>query len=119
MKVKTKISTETKILFEKVVIHIHGGGFVAMSSESHEMYLRKFVKESKCVVFSIDYPLAPKAKFKQIVDSVFKSYLFIYSFLKNIIKVTNPEIVFVGDSAGGSLIASLTNWIIINDLYKP
>jgi len=70
-----------------VILHIHGGGFVAMSSQSHEGYLWKFVNKISCVLFSIDYPLAPKAKYSEIIDCVFKGYLFIYSFLKNIIQI--------------------------------
>ena len=35
-----------------------------MSSSSHEMYLRKFVKKTNSILFSVDYPLAPAAKYK-------------------------------------------------------
>lgn len=31
-------------------------------------------------------------------------------------KLTDYEIIFIGDSAGGNLIAGLQNWLIINEL---
>lgn len=61
--------------FEKVIIHIHGGGFISMTSSSHLAYLTKFVKESGAVLFTIDYPLAPQNKYPVIIDCIFKAYL--------------------------------------------
>jgi len=43
-----------------MIIHIHGGGFVAMSSGSHQNYTRIWANETGVPVFSIDYRLAPK-----------------------------------------------------------
>jgi acetyl esterase/lipase len=37
----------------------------------------------------------------------------------NVIKIKDFKIIFIGDSAGGTLCTSLTNWIIINNLPKP
>jgi len=40
-------------------MHIHGGGFISMSSSSHQMYTRAWSNDLDCPVFSIDYRLAP------------------------------------------------------------
>lgn len=66
-----------KKIFEKVIIQIHGGGFIGMTSSSHMFYLRKYATEVGAVVFCIDYPLAPRWKYREITDSVFKAYLVI------------------------------------------
>lgn len=42
-----------------VIIHVHGGGFVAMSSGSHQNYTRVWANELGVPIFSIDYRLAP------------------------------------------------------------
>lgn len=42
------------------MIHIHGGGFVAMSSSSHQSYSRRWANELGIPIFSIDYRLAPE-----------------------------------------------------------
>lgn len=64
-----------KPAFKKVIIHIHGGGFISMPSSSHQSYLTKFVRKSEAVLFTIDYPLAPQNKFLAIIDCIFKAYL--------------------------------------------
>ena len=48
--------------FSTVMIHIHGGGFVCMSSSSHQHYLIKWAKKLDVPIFSIDYRLAPEVK---------------------------------------------------------
>ena len=37
------------------------------------------------------------------------------SYLKNVIKVDDPEIIFVGDSAGGTLVTALCSWLVLNN----
>jgi len=50
---------------KSLVIHCHGGGFVAQSSQSHEMYLRRWAKALDCPILSVDYALAPEAPYPQ------------------------------------------------------
>ena len=45
---------------EKVIIHFHGGGFIALKSENHQVFLRKWGKELQVPIFSVDYRHAPK-----------------------------------------------------------
>ncbi len=63
--------------FKRVVMHMHGGGFITMSSSAQQQYLRKFANHGECVLISVDYPLAPLHTFKGIIRSVFTAYLFI------------------------------------------
>jgi len=51
-----------------MIIHIHGGGFVAMSSATHQNYTRKWANELNVPVFSIDYKLAPQDPFPAAVN---------------------------------------------------
>ncbi len=74
---REKVTEKIKSHFKKVIIHIHGGGFICMSSSSHQSYLRKFSKQTGAALFSIDYPLAPAHKFVSIFESVIKGYLYI------------------------------------------
>lgn len=62
---------------KNVIFHIHGGGFICMSSSSHQSYLRKFSKGCDACLFSVDYPLAPLSKYKQTIQIVFKSYVYV------------------------------------------
>ena len=71
------VTVEEMGYFEKVIIHVHGGGFVAMSSASHMTYLAKWASELKIPIFSIDYRLAPTVQYPELVNDVIRSYLWI------------------------------------------
>jgi hormone-sensitive lipase len=51
------------IVYEDVIVHIHGGGFLAMSSFSHQSYTWEWVNKLDIPLFSIDYRLAPEHPF--------------------------------------------------------
>lgn len=74
---ESKFSAQDRLKFKKVIFHVHGGGFISMSSASHEPYLRTFARESKAMIFSVDYPLAPLSKAVQTIEIIKKAYLFI------------------------------------------
>ena len=48
-------------LASTLVIHFHGGGFVAQSSASHESYLRRWAKYLHTPILSVDYTLCQGA----------------------------------------------------------
>ncbi|CAI5454221.1 unnamed protein product [Caenorhabditis angaria] len=89
-----------------LVLHCHGGGYVATSSKSHETYLRQWAKSLNCTVVSVEYSLAPENPFPRPTEEV----LFAYSWIVNnpaAVGWTGEKIVMVGDSAGGNLIMSM------------
>lgn len=57
-----------------LVVHIHGGGFVAQTSKSHEPYLKTWAQELGVPIFSIDYSLAPEAPFPRALEECFFAY---------------------------------------------
>ena len=100
------------------IIHIHGGGFITTTSSLHQRYLNKFTTRTGLPIFAIDYPLAPEYKAEQILNTVFKSFLFIITLVRRF-RGGAPKFVLIGDSAGGNLCLALLNWIVINNLPKP
>uniref|UniRef100_A0A8R1HXG5 Hormone-sensitive lipase n=2 Tax=Caenorhabditis japonica TaxID=281687 RepID=A0A8R1HXG5_CAEJA len=89
-----------------LILHCHGGGYVATSSKSHETYLRQWAKALNCPVVSVEYSLAPENPFPRPTEEV----LFAYSWIINnpaAVGWTGEKIVMVGDSAGGNLIMSV------------
>ena len=66
---------------ESIIIHIHGGGFISMSSRSHQTYTRTWAKIMKIPIFSIDYRLAPQFTYPAAVDDCCQAYNWI---LKNV-----------------------------------
>jgi hormone-sensitive lipase len=60
------------------VIHVHGGGFVAMSSRAHQNYLRKWAKMlPNSVIMSLDYRLAPAFTHPAALDDVWQGYYWV------------------------------------------
>lgn len=89
-----------------LILHCHGGGYVATSSKSHETYLRQWAKALNCTVVSVEYSLAPENPFPRPTEEV----LFAYSWIINnpaAVGWTGERIVMAGDSAGGNLIMSV------------
>ncbi|SPP73305.1 hormone-sensitive lipase [Drosophila guanche] len=85
-----------------ILLHCHGGGFVAQSSKSHELYLRDWAVALDCPILSVDYSLAPEAPFPRALQEVFYAYCWL---LKNAehLGTTAERIVCAGDSAGANL----------------
>lgn len=113
------LKTEEAVYFEQIIIHMHGGGFFAMSSSSHQVYLINWAKELGVPVFSIDYRLAPKTKFPNLVNDVVRSYLWILAFIEHVLKAKVKTIIVAGDSAGGNLACVLTTWCIEHGYRRP
>lgn len=85
-----------------LVVHFHGGGFIAQSSASHEVYLRDWAKGIDAPIISIDYGLAPEHPFPLAVEQSFYAYCWA---LKHAAELgsTAESVICVGDSAGGNL----------------
>ncbi|XP_056010937.1 hormone-sensitive lipase-like [Ostrea edulis] len=88
-----------------LLIHCHGGGFVAQSSKSHGIYLRQWAKDLNVPILSIDYSLAPEQPFPRALEECFYAYAWA---IKNCTKLgwTGETLCLAGDSAGGNLIIS-------------
>uniref|UniRef100_A0AAY5KT65 Hormone-sensitive lipase n=1 Tax=Esox lucius TaxID=8010 RepID=A0AAY5KT65_ESOLU len=67
---KTKRSPPSRWL----VVHYHGGGFVAQTSKSHEPYLKSWSQELGVPILSVDYSLAPEAPFPRALEECFYAY---------------------------------------------
>lgn len=92
----------------KAVIHIHGGGFITMSSGSHQNYTRSWANRLDCPIFSIDYRLSPEYKYPAAIDDVWQAYVWIVKFSFLQLGIAPEKIVLVGDSAGANLVSALT-----------
>lgn len=116
---KMKMKKSAKELFKKIIIHFHGGGFMAMSSYYHETYLRRFAKAVKRPFFSVDYRLAPAVQYPENIHDCIKAYFWIMKFIKEVIKTEVEDVIIFGDSAGGNLATCLTYWLIENQQRVP
>uniref|UniRef100_A0A8C5FFH7 Hormone-sensitive lipase n=1 Tax=Gadus morhua TaxID=8049 RepID=A0A8C5FFH7_GADMO len=97
-----KASLVSKARSPWLMIHFHGGGFVAQTSKSHEYYLRSWSKALKVPILSVDYSLSPEAPFPRALEECFYAYCWA---LKNahLLGSTAERVCLAGDSAGGNL----------------
>lgn len=85
-----------------LLIHFHGGGFVAQTSRSHENYLRIWSKELNVPVLSVDYSLSPEAPFPRALEECFYAYCWALNNC-HLLGSTAERVCLAGDSAGGNL----------------
>ena len=81
---KSSVSSEEEGI---LVIHLHGGGFVAMSSASMRILTRPWCKTLKMVHFSVDYRLAPKDPYPAALDDVWQAYLWILNYAESVLGI--------------------------------
>jgi hormone-sensitive lipase len=79
-----------------LIIHCHGGGFVAQSSRSHEIYLRDWACQLKVPILSIDYSLAPQAPFPRALEEVLYAYCWAINNAR-IMGSTAEKVILVGE----------------------
>jgi len=91
-----------------VILHIHGGGFVAMSSASHQAYTRQWANSLDIPIFSIDYRLSPGSHFPDALNDCWQVYYWLLEEGEKNLGIKIDNIILAGDSAGGNLCASLT-----------
>ncbi|XP_063798592.1 hormone-sensitive lipase isoform X1 [Pseudophryne corroboree] len=85
-----------------LIIHFHGGGFVAQTSKSHEPYLRTWAQELEAPILSVDYSLAPEAPFPRALEDCFYAYCWAIKHCR-LLGSTGERVCLAGDSAGGNL----------------
>lgn len=91
-----------------VMMHIHGGGFVAMSSSSHQNYTRVWAEFLDIPIFSVDYRLSPEVAFPDALNDCWQVYYWLMEDAERTLGIKVNEIILAGDSAGGNLCAALT-----------
>ena len=104
---------------EAVILHIHGGGFIAGSSATAQANTRVWSSNSKYPLFSVDYRLSPEYKFPDAVNDCWQVYLWLIKYWKRYFQLTFDKIILIGDSAGGNLIIGVTALAIIKGWKVP
>ncbi|XP_030388505.1 hormone-sensitive lipase [Scaptodrosophila lebanonensis] len=101
-----------------ILLHCHGGGFVAQSSKSHELYLRDWAVELDVPILSVDYSLAPEAPFPRALQEVFYAYCWLLRNAEHL-GTTAERVICAGDSAGANLSIGLALMCIEQGVRVP
>ena len=90
---------------DRVVLYLHGGGYVIGSIKSHRYLMQNISRHAGVKTLGLDYRLAPENPFPAAVEDATKAYCWL---LAQGYKAKN--IAIAGDSAGGGLtLATLVN----------
>ncbi|KAG6803591.1 hormone-sensitive lipase isoform X1 [Apis mellifera caucasica] len=106
-------------LSNELIIHCHGGGFVAQTSLSHETYLRGWAISLGTPILSIDYSLAPEAPFPRALEEVLYAYAWALNHASTLLGSTAQKILLAGDSAGANLNLGITLKCLQLNIRKP
>jgi epsilon-lactone hydrolase len=104
---------EEELNTNKIVVYLHGGGFVLGSIKSHQALVSHLANHLSLPILFIEYSLAPEKPYPHAVNDV----LSIYDYLLR--EYSDTEIVFMGDSAGGGLAVSAISEINKRGLRRP
>ncbi|MDO8431579.1 MAG: alpha/beta hydrolase [Candidatus Binatus sp.] len=96
----------------RVILYLHGGGYVTGSIITHRAMVARIARASKARALLLDYRLAPEHPFPAAVDDATAAYRWLLAQ-----GFAPKKIVIAGDSAGGGLaLATLAALSKSNDL---
>ena len=88
------------------LVFFHGGGWVLGDIETVDNLCRRLANASRCVVLSVDYRLAPEAKFPAPLEDCFEVVWQVADEAAEF-GIDRDRIAVGGDSAGGNLAAAV------------
>ncbi len=88
-----------------VLLHLHGGGYVVGSPERKGAEHRKLAVDLGCVIYSVDYRLAPETPFPGAVEDCYAVLRWLHENAAQL-ELDVSRVGVMGESAGGGLAAS-------------
>lgn len=82
----------------RVLLYVHGGGYVLMSAETHRKLVGHIAKAAGCRALNVDYRLAPEHPHPAAVTDAVTAYRWLLAQ-----GIRPQDIAIAGDSAGGGL----------------
>ncbi|WP_038573695.1 alpha/beta hydrolase [Corynebacterium doosanense] len=90
-----------------VIVYVHGGAFFSGSVDTHDHVARALAKETGKKVISVDYSLAPEARFPTAIEQIFGVLKWIVQHDVEL-KWDEEVLALAGDAAGANLVAAVT-----------
>jgi epsilon-lactone hydrolase len=110
--VKAEWITANNAASDRVILYLHGGGYVMGSVDTHRELVARISKAAQARALALDYRLAPENPFPAAVDDSITAYRWLLA------QGYKPgRIVIAGDSAGGGL--AVSTLLALRDIGSP
>ncbi|MDW8802716.1 alpha/beta hydrolase [Clostridium sp. A1-XYC3] len=93
-----------------IVVYSHGGFWIAGNPDTSDNICRKLSKNTKAIVISVGYRLAPENPFPAGVDDVYNVVQWAHKNAESI-NGDSKHIAIAGDSSGGNITAAVSQMI--------
>ncbi len=100
---------------ERILLYVHGGGYIACSPSTHRPLAARLAREWNAIAVVPDYRLAPEHPYPAGRNDVLATWRWMLETLR----VDPASVVFAGDSAGGGLALSAALACTAADLPMP
>ncbi|MBU6252003.1 MAG: alpha/beta hydrolase [Alphaproteobacteria bacterium] len=90
-----------------LIVYFHGGGWVLGSLDTHDTTCRELAEDSSAAVLSIDYRLAPEARYPAAAEDCYDATCWARDHAAEL-GIDGTRLAVAGDSAGGNLAAAVS-----------
>lgn len=90
-----------------LIVYFHGGGWVLGSLDTHDATCRELAEDSSAAVLSIDYRLAPEARYPAAAEDCYDATCWARDHAAEL-GIDGTRLAVAGDSAGGNLAAAVS-----------
>ncbi len=88
------------------ILNFHGGGFIKGRQDKDRLFCSKMAVKYNCLVWDIDYSLAPEYPFPTAVNESYAIAKYMHDNAEEL-GVCKEKIMLMGHSAGGNLVAGI------------
>ena len=103
---------------ENLMIFIHGGAFIGMSTHSHELFLRDWVNRLNMPIIGLNYGLSPQHKYPYGLNDCYQGYRWIINHCEDVLGFNPKKIILAGDSSGATFVLSLIYLLIAKNEFE-
>ena len=101
-----RIRQEKRENKQSAVLHVHGGGYIAMSAEDFSALVVGAVSRTGVQFLSVDYRIAPEHPYPTPLDDCWAALQWVHANAEELF-IDPTRIAVMGESAGGGLAAAL------------
>lgn len=103
---------------QPALLFYHGGGHVIGTLDGYDTFAQQLARLGNCLVFSVEYRLAPETKSAGIYQDGLDAYTWLLHCAEEL-GVDSDRIAIGGDSAGGNIAIAVTLMCKQKDIVQP